>query len=142
MRGWWGPEKGGTHGGVRGACSAEGCSRLTRTGSSPWCEMHYYRLRRHGDHTVRKYDGAGFVTSHGYRAVWHKGRQEYEHRLVLLARIGPGEHPCHWCGRRLVWGVNLVTDHVDFDRANNDPGNLVPACHRCNSRRAVERRSA
>lgn len=62
------------------------------------------------------------------------------HRLVLYAKIGPGEHPCHWCGRTVSWDVGarsleprmLVPDHLDGVKTNNDPDNLVPACTPCN----------
>jgi hypothetical protein len=45
------------------------------------------------------------------------------HRLVLFAKIGPGTHPCHWCGTPVTWTMGerrtdaLTTDHVDFDKA-------------------------
>ena len=57
-----------------------------------------------------------------------------EHRKVLYDKIGPGEHPCYWCGRTLSWGGldGIVVDHIDEDRLNNDPNNLVPSCNPCN----------
>ena len=72
-----------------------------------------------------------------------KGGIVREHRVVLFAKIGPGTHPCHWCGSPVTWrapgepgtitgqGV-LIADHLDDDKRNNDPGNLVPSCNRCN----------
>lgn len=58
------------------------------------------------------------------------------HRLVLFDKIGAGPHPCHWCLRPVDWLLDfeakLYTDHLDWNKANNDPGNLVPACQRCN----------
>lgn len=62
------------------------------------------------------------------------------HRIVLWDKIGPGIHACHWCGRdvywdRLItedWYTTLVVDHVDWNKSNNDPDNLVPACNACN----------
>jgi hypothetical protein len=65
-------------------------------------------------------------------------------RVVLYAKIGPGQHPCHWCGRALEWrnihnfeswGTALIADHIDGDTSNNDPSNLAPSCNRCNSTR-------
>lgn len=61
-------------------------------------------------------------------------------RLVLYDKIGPGPHPCHWCGREVAWLVgagpgapgNLIADHLDWDIHNNAPENLVPSCNRCN----------
>lgn len=63
------------------------------------------------------------------------------HRAVLFDKIGPGEHECHWCPRLVSWegrGINrLVADHLDDDRWNNAPENLVPACRRCNTERTI-----
>ena len=61
--------------------------------------------------------------------------------MVLWEKIGPGSHPCHWCGHLLVWmhglsAESLQVDHLDEDRANNDPTNLVPSCHTCNKLRS------
>lgn len=69
--------------------------------------------------------------------------------MVLFDAIGPGEHPCHWCGWPVSWDVvyragsdvlaerweALIADHLDGDRANNDPANLVPSCPYDNSNR-------
>jgi hypothetical protein len=72
----------------------------------------------------------------------------YTHRAVLYDRIGPGSHPCQWCGITVTWqtyrdgkqtGV-LVADHVDGNRQNNDPSNLVPSCFNCNQHRLVRPR--
>lgn len=64
------------------------------------------------------------------------------HRLNLYEKIGPGEHPCHWCGRVVEWQAKgsrqsrnqrtLISDHVDGKSTNNHPDNLVPSCHGCN----------
>lgn len=59
-------------------------------------------------------------------------------RCILYDRIGPGVHPCHWCGTPVEWAVGvrgnhgLVADHADNDPLNDQPGNIVPACGRCN----------
>ena len=59
-----------------------------------------------------------------------------EHRKVLYGEIGPGEHPCHWCGEEISWEARtLVPDHLDWNTSNTDPENLVPACYPCNSAR-------
>lgn len=67
------------------------------------------------------------------------------HRAVLFAKIGPGSpHSCHWCGKNVYWikadvgfdgSSYLVVDHLDGDKTNNQPGNLVPSCNGCNSLR-------
>lgn len=69
-----------------------------------------------------------------------------EHRLILYEAIGPGEHPCHWCQKPVLWTTklllkndHLVVDHLDCDWRNNDIANLVPSCSLCNSLRAETR---
>lgn len=64
------------------------------------------------------------------------------HRLVLFDKIGPGPHPCEWCGIPVDWMPGewtnpgaLVADHLDWDTHNNDPANLVPSCRVCNAHR-------
>lgn len=62
-------------------------------------------------------------------------------RVVLYDKIGPGVHPCNWCGVKLTWAGagsgsrvsgKIVADHCDNDPENDDPGNLVVACYGCN----------
>ena len=72
-----------------------------------------------------------------------RGRGEVmEHRKVLYDAIGPGPHLCHWgCGKSLGWGGigGIIVDHLDDDRLNNSPENLVPSCNHCNMYRAKTR---
>lgn len=88
----------------------------------------------------------GYVSAQGYRTF--TGRWDHplaskngdvgEHRMVLYDKIGPGPHPCYWgCGKLLEWGglEGIIADHVDHDKSNNDPANLVPSCNPCNWRR-------
>lgn len=62
-----------------------------------------------------------------------------EHRAVLHDLLGDGPQACRWCQREVRWDAplfdeaELTVDHLDRDRANNDPANLVPACRPCNS---------
>lgn len=66
-----------------------------------------------------------------------------EARVVLYAQIGPGEHPCHWCGTKVRWTTglrgnlagSLIADHLDSNELNDAPENIVPACGRCNGTR-------
>ncbi len=67
-------------------------------------------------------------------------------RLVLYEKIGPGPHPCHWCGLPLEWRPGnphlpdaLFVDHLDSNRRHNAPSNLVPSCCPCNVRRANQK---
>lgn len=63
------------------------------------------------------------------------------HRKVLFDKIGPERHPCHWCGEWVEWIAGrlrkgaLVVDHLDHDKDNNSPENLVPSCNACNAHR-------
>jgi 5-methylcytosine-specific restriction endonuclease McrA len=57
-----------------------------------------------------------------------------EHRAVLFAAIGDGEHPCYRCGTVVAWGTTLEVDHLDRDRRNNSVQNLAPACRGCQNR--------
>jgi hypothetical protein len=114
------------------------------------CEKHYMRAYRHaGDVTAGegRY-GKGYLTADGYVSTARTGHplarskgQVQMHRVVLFAKIGDGSHPCHWCGKTVAWGYHvstdtLVVDHLDEDRANNAPENLVPSCSRCNTSRS------
>jgi hypothetical protein len=70
--------------------------------------------------------------------AWKNG-EVLEHRRVLYDAIGPGPHECHWsgisgCGKVLEWGGTggIQADHLDGDKLNNDPTNLVPSCLGCN----------
>jgi len=65
-------------------------------------------------------------------------------RMVLFEKIGAGSHSCHWCGSRITWRVrnttnlnkdDLVADHLNWDRTDDSPENLVPSCPVCNAHR-------
>ena len=61
----------------------------------------------------------------------------YEHRMVLFDKIGDGSHQCYWCSREVIWGSSdrqaaLCVDHLNSDRQDNSPENLVPSCFKCN----------
>lgn len=92
------------------------------------------KLQQNGFHLDRK----GYVVltgQHGHPLANSRGRLR-EHRKVLYAEIGPGEHSCHWCGATITWeGRTLVPDHLDWNVANNASENLVAACDPCNSAR-------
>ena len=80
-----------------------------------------------------------YVDAHGYRVL--TGHQDHplschngevkEHRKVLYDKIGPGQHSCYLCGREMGWD-QIVVDHLDEDKLNNDSANLEPACRKCN----------
>lgn len=112
------------------------------------CTMHYKRLMKYGDPLIRVYQprGSAWLNHAGYLRATRPGHPVaggrglvFVHRVVLYDKIGPGAHPCHWCGVAVTWGIDLYTDHLDFNTINNDPANLVPSCNPCNAGR--QRRS-
>jgi len=130
-------------------CIVDGCECSPRSGYSKYCEMHYGRIRRNGNIELRPKNTRS-VRHHGYVVVnvkselSHKMGWVYEHRLVLINKIGTGKHPCHWCGKIVDFSLRypksrdaLVVDHLDDVKANNDPDNLVPSCSSCNARRSA-----
>lgn len=132
-------------------CSVPGCNRFARSQAAEYCEMHYYRLRRNG--SLETTIGQGTLTAGGYWTVSRpdhpltngQGRA-FQHRLVLYDKIGPGTHPCHWCGAPVSWEKEypkdldgLVVDHLDDNKLNNNPKNLVPSCFRCNQARGRDK---
>lgn len=133
-------------------CAVDGCT--DRAYVRGWCSKHYQRWKANGDPlaTQRRERGSGSINVQGYKIVTAPGhplanaRGTLEHRIVLYDTIGPGEHPCHWCSKLVTWDVTtpadpraLVSDHLDFDKLNNDPANLVPACWACNIARTHRR---
>jgi hypothetical protein len=60
----------------------------------------------------------------------------YHHRLVAYADRHGICGPCHWCGVALDW-PEAVIDHLNEDKADNRPENLVVACNDCNRGRGA-----
>jgi hypothetical protein len=85
----------------------------------------------------------GYVNAHGYVTLTVKGQKVPKHRVVLYQKIGGGKHSCYHCGKTVTWNAHhstdpdiaLVADHLDSDKLNNDPDNLVPSCNYCNATR-------
>jgi hypothetical protein len=137
-------------------CSAPGCEKKARTDArAAYCSMHHERLRRHGslDLPFRPGPKLRITTNQGYWALYEPThplvmpRTGYvqEHRKVLYEALGPGDQPCHWCGRVVRWfdpfPRGLTVDHLDSDRKNNALANLVPSCLECNSGRERRERT-
>lgn len=103
------------------------CSRECKSRGDKKERTTYRRIRKAPEHPLAP--PSGFVS---------------EARVVLYERIGPGEHPCHWCGTSVTWIVGqrgnragaLMADHLNGDHLDDDPGNLVPSCWSCNADRA------
>lgn len=138
--------------GVRPLCSVDGCDRPHRRNGL--CHMHSQRVISTGQvgppQPTKKPNGTGHVDAFGYFSVIDfehplsvaQGKIRL-HRKVLYDAIGPGEHPCNWCGRTVRWtrgarvtADTLVVDHLDGVKLNNDASNLVPSCSPCNTRRS------
>lgn len=129
------------------ACSVEGCSGVATRVRAKMCEKHYSRIIRREttpERAPRKYRYE--THSAGYAVLYEPGHpladkmgRIYEHRAVLFAkhRYGAEGCPsCYWCGQILVWKT-LVVDHLNEDKMDNRPENLVPSCNRCNRARGA-----
>jgi hypothetical protein len=135
-------------------CTITDCSKPARSAKAELCPMHYHRQYRHGStDMVAHVNGVSVSLGRRYRQVPAKGHplahadgRAYEHRVVLYDTIGPGPHPCHWCGTEVDWlpkGTEgeLQPDHLNGDGSDNRTVNLVPSCRRCNTTRGSQRRA-
>ena len=121
-------------------CAVTGCEKRRRSLSADYCEAHYVRLRRTGTLEKPRRDRA--TTEAGYvllkrpdhplstTAGWVS-----EHRMVLFDQIGAGPHFCHWCATGPLEWPDIVVDHLNEQKDDNRPDNLVPACNACNRAR-------
>ena len=131
-------------------CVVEGCER-TYERAGQLCNMHYLRIRRHGDPQTTKrtqrspepsyVDSRGYVVERwltGHPLAGNNGHVR-RGRRVLFAESGYGPHRCVWCAKHVNWGRRgvhrLEVDHLNWDRADDANGNLVASCTSCNSRR-------
>lgn len=131
----------------RPQCVAAECGKPSAM--REFCWEHGERLKKYGslerpETPSRRTNNLGYilVKAPGHVLVGHQG-WVFEHRIVLHETIGPGVHACHWCGRSVSWDYSyprdldaLVVDHLDEDRQNNEPDNLVPSCSPCNVARS------
>lgn len=124
-------------------CTVENCSNKTRSNSSPYCEKHYYRLRRGGVLELRHMPLPILEHSNGYVLIYmpnhsltinHTGSYEYEHRIVYYNAYGEGPFKCHWCGKEISWD-SMHVDHLNDIRNDNNIDNLVASCPTCNQHR-------
>lgn len=135
-------------------CSIDDCPN--RASSRGWCRKHYTRWKRHGDPlalmigkgvVVRRLNSSGYYLLNDVGHPLASGNGSvYEHRAVLYDAIGPGWHKCFYCTTDVCWEHRwpkdrdaLTVDHLDGDKLNNDPTNLVPCCAPCNTKEQAKR---
>lgn len=130
-------------------CSVDGCDMEANRKGAGLCEKHYMRQRRNGT-TKTQYERAEefSIHSHGYVLAKAKGHvlsrggaRAYAHRLAFYEANGEGPFSCHWCGVRVTW-ADMHVDHLDDDKKNNDPRNLVSSCPVCNQQRGHHKQVA
>lgn len=96
-------------------CDLDGCGRPTKSPGDKWCELHYTRVRRHGEpgEADPKYvRGEGGINKAGYRVLQSGSRRILQHRLVMEQVLGRRLHP---------W-ENV--HHINGVRDDNRPENL------------------
>ena len=94
-------------------CSIEDCEKVAHRRG--WCRLHYRRWLNHGNPMtlLRRAKGEGGFHSSGYWRFKKDGREFRAHILIAEAALG----------RKLK--LSEIVHHVDCDRSNNKPGNLV-----------------
>lgn len=126
-------------------CSTLGCAGLVvfRVDAG-LCEACYCFLRRTGRAREPKRQPKLSLTKGGYHKRFIPGHpladgsgMVFEHRAVLHGEIGPGPHPCHWCGGGPLHWEDIVVDHLNEMKTDNTPSNLVASCNDCNRARGA-----
>ena len=123
-------------------CKTEGCDKPAERIGAGLCEACYGRLRRTGS-TAKRSPRYRYATRAGYVKLLIPGHPladsdglVMEHRKVMYDMLGPGPQTCFWCGVTLEW-PKAVVDHLNEDKQDNRPENLVVACNNCNRARGA-----
>lgn len=128
-------------------CHVDGCDRKAMYKSDAVCQKHYFRRMRYGHYGLNNdYKAPGerrMPHSNGYimlRLPGHplaqKGGGLFEHRKVMYDIHGENLPPCQLCGKESDWHSRAThIDHIDRNRANNNPDNLRVLCNPCNAQR-------
>lgn len=124
-------------------CSVDGCQHRVRSGRAVLCEKHYGRARRGVDLNDARPVSGRYVTAAGYIKLLRPDHpladthgHVFEHRVVVYDKNGGTEPSCFWCGKGLTW-KQAVVDHLNEDKADNTPSNLVCSCNDCNRARGA-----
>jgi HNH endonuclease len=94
-------------------CSVPGCQEIHD--AKGFCHKHYNKWKRRGDPLAAELKGPagnGHI-QRGYRVHGSNGKRIAEHRLIVERILGKPLPP------------GAVVHHVDENRLNNDPANLV-----------------
>lgn len=100
------------------------------------------RWRRENEGHTYLNKQAGYVIYIGFEhPATHPSGFTRLHRIVLWDKLKKAgiDHesiPCHWCNTILTWN-QVKTDHLNWQKADNHPENLVPSCHPCNAKRRM-----
>ena len=128
-------------------CQTVGCGRVAARRKKTVCWPCYMRERRRGTTDYKTYENP-YVSPHGYVRVTVPNhplridkscKLEYQHRIVFYDAHGAGPFQCHWCGTEVIWS-NMVIDHLNDIKTDNNISNLVPSCNYCNINRSTTKR--
>ena len=121
-------------------CSNPDCnSKANRVGAG-LCEACYCRKRHNGSYKRNAYKyryktGAGYirllVPNH---PLADSAGNVFEHRKVAFEKYGNGIQRCFWCGCLMMWSETVI-DHLNENKADNRPENLMVSCNCCNRAR-------